>query len=220
MMFHPVGAGSTTLTVVQPSGFSTPTTLQSLTATVTASGINVNDVVNLGKDLQRNIGWSLQAPVTAVGGLDVTLTSSDATKLLLSSSPTVAGSGTGSVVVHVPQNQSTATVYLQSLASSGTVQVTASAAGYTNGSGNVGLTPSGLYFFSGNISTTTLSADSLVRVCTASLTSALVFSQQDELRGGIATVGAAVSSSNTAVGTLVNSPHAIAAGQVCTYQTA
>src|SRR5439155_26005195 len=121
--------------------FSTPSNNQSITATVTATGITVNNVVNLGKDLQRNLSWSLQAPVTTVGGLDVTLTSSDASKLLLSSN--IATLGAGSIVVHVPQNQSAITVYAQGLANSGTVQVTASAPGYANGSGSVSLVPSG-----------------------------------------------------------------------------
>src|SRR5439155_15829012 len=63
--------------------------------------------------------------------------------------------------------------------------------------------------------------DDLVRVCSASLNAAtLNVAQQDELRGGIASVGVAVSSSNTAVGTLVNSPDGIPGGQGCTYQTA
>ena len=34
MLFHPVGAGTATLTVVQPSGFATPNTSQTISATV------------------------------------------------------------------------------------------------------------------------------------------------------------------------------------------
>src|SRR5438477_13026851 len=75
---------------------------------------------------------------------------------------------------------------------------------YTTLFRSVSLVPSGFYFISGNITTTTLSSDDLVRVCSASLNAAtLNVAQQDELRGGIASVGVAVSSSNTAVGTLV-----------------
>jgi hypothetical protein len=95
--------------------------------------------------------------------------------------------------------------------------VTASASGYADGNGSVSLSPSGFYLITGNISTT-LTGDSLVRVCAASLSSALAFTQQDEVRGG-SSAAVAVSSSNTAVGTLLNSPDTIPGGQACTYQT-
>src|SRR5205823_3731000 len=98
---------------------------------------------------------------------------------------------------------------------------TATASGYANGSGSVTLAPSGFYFTLGDITTTTLSPDSLVRVCSASLSpTTFNVSQQDELRGGITPVGVGVSSSNIAVGTLVNSPDSIPGGQACSYQTA
>ena len=93
-------------------------------------------------------------------------------KLLLSASPTVAGSGTGSVIVHVAQNQSTVTVYLQSS------REQRHGAGHGVGGGvyewqrQRGVDAVGVVTRSRrNISTTTLSADSLLYVCTASLTS-------------------------------------------------
>ena len=197
--------------------------LTETTATVNvtpAPAINVGSLANLGKDLQRPFSLSLGEPAPA-GNLTVTLTSADPSKVLLSTGATTAGSASIAVTFSAGNSGSSTTVYAQSLANSGTVQVTASAPGYANGSGSVSLVPSGFYFISGNITTTTLSSDDLVRVCSASLNAAtLNVAQQDELRGGIASVGVAVSSSNTAVGTLVNSPDGIPGGQGCTYQTA
>src|SRR5205807_5111733 len=99
LFFHPVGAGTTTLTVIQPSGFSTPANRPPLTATVTATGINVSTLTKLGKDLERNVSWSLQAPTTAVAGIDVTLTSSDPTKLRSEERRVGEGGRSGSVHV-------------------------------------------------------------------------------------------------------------------------
>jgi hypothetical protein len=203
--------------VVQPSGFSTPSNRPPITATVTATGIVVNDVLNLGKDLERSVSWGLQVPVTAAGGADVTLTSSDASKLLLSADPALGGSA--SVTVHVGQNQNAVAVYAQALANSGSVQITASAPGYVNGAGSVGFAPSGFVnaYPGGDFSITTLAPDQLLYVCAASLDPAtLNYYTTDAVRTS-ASVG--VSSSNTVVGTIVNSPRTLTAGQTCTYET-
>src|SRR5207247_5926841 len=84
-----------------------------------ALGITVNNVVNLGKDLQRNLSWSLQAPVTTVGGLDVTLTNIDTAQVL---TPVKIGTLVAAyVVIHVSQNQTTMTVTVMGRAKNVTV---------------------------------------------------------------------------------------------------
>src|SRR5437773_4923110 len=76
------------LTEAQPTDIYTLSLHDALPISVTATGITVSAMSNLGKDLARNLSWSLQASVTAATGLDVTLASSDSAKLLLASSPT------------------------------------------------------------------------------------------------------------------------------------
>ena len=139
-MFHPVGTGRRRSRWCSRAGSRRPTSRPSFTATVTASGIIVNDVVNLGKDLQRNVGWSLQVPATAVGGLDVTLTSSDASEAAAVVEPDGCGQRhrqRGRARGAEPERGGG--LSCRALASSGSVQITASASGYANGSGQRGL---------------------------------------------------------------------------------
>jgi hypothetical protein len=166
----------------------------------------------------------LQAATTAAGGVDVKLTSSDPSKLLLSKDAATAGAA--SIIVNVAQDSSGFTYYVQALAGSGTVEVTASATGYASGSGTVTLTPSGFYLAYPNFDfTTTLqSGDTDLRVCSSALdpvTLNVLSSSSyggDSLRAGT-TVTIASTSSNTSVGTIVNSPLTLTAGQNCSYQT-
>ena len=89
------------------------------------------------------------SPVPApTGGLLVSVTSSDPSKLLIAGAATCPGPpavcGSQQVKFAIPQTLSTASgVYLQGLASSGTVTITASALGFPSGQATITLTPSG-----------------------------------------------------------------------------
>jgi hypothetical protein len=197
-----------------PAGFSTPSNFQSITATVTASGINMS-AETVGKDLQSQASGSLQAPAPA-GGVAVTLTSADPTKLLLAPNATTAGSV--SIVVSLAQNATSISYFVQALAGSGTVQVTASAPSFVDGTVDVALTPSGFVINSpSSISTTAAAANTNVQLCSAQLNpTTFNRSTTQNLRFGIAPVSVGVTSSNPAVGVMVNSPGSIAGNASCT----
>lgn len=138
--FHPVSGGTSVLSVVQPSGFSTPVSGAQLTATVKAPTINLNPL---------SVGFHLQSPVSgqlsqaSTSPVSVTVSSSDSTKLLVTADPTLAGQP--SIVLTVPANQTVLPpFYVQGLASSGVVPLLATASGYSNSTGNVALLPSGV----------------------------------------------------------------------------
>jgi hypothetical protein len=215
LQFDPLAAGASTLTVTTPSGFSTPSNNQSIVATVTAAGINVNGHTALGKNLQIGTSGSLQAPA-GTGGVVVTLTSSDAAKLLIA--PNASTAGSASITLTVAANQTSFSYTLQGLDSSGTVQITASATGYADGTANVTLEPSGFYFNTGSFSTNQLAANTSVQVCASSLnpTTLNLDFASTTLRAGIGPVSVAVTSSNLAVGTIVNTPQTVAGNANCT----
>ena len=218
LQFDPLAAGTTTLTLVQPAGFSTPATLsQASVATVTATGITMN-VPNVGKDLQAGGSITLQAPAPA-GGAVVTIASSDPTRLLIAPNGSTAGST--SINVTIPVNQSTATFTMQALQDNGTVQVTASTPGFSNGVASSVLRPSGLFISTGPIFTTTLSANTTVQVCVAQLSPGSLGNEgSGTLRFGVTPLSVAMSSSNTTVGVLTNSPRTLGGAEQCISQDA
>jgi hypothetical protein len=146
--FHPTGSGTSKVAAGIPTGFSAPAQFGSLNIQVSVPAITVTDGDTVGQFLQDQ-GSLLIGQLAPSGGLSVTLTSSDPTKLLLSTSATTAGSG--SITVTVPQNGNSATYYIQSLASSGSVSYTATATGYTTGTGTIALAPSGALLLGPNL---------------------------------------------------------------------
>lgn len=143
LAFHPVAAGTSTLTMGTPSlsGFAIPATETQITATVTQQAITMNPV-NLGYNMQAT-GTAHLGAAAPGGGLQVTITSGDAAKVLLSTDATGQTVGSSSIILSVPAGQtSIPTFMIQSLSASGTVTLTASAPGYQSGTASVALTPS------------------------------------------------------------------------------
>lgn len=138
--FTPAGVGTATLTVKPAAGFSAATEFASVDARVELPGLAVPGQITVGKDLQTSGPLLLGQPAPA-GGVEVTLTSSDPKRLVLSASPDQLGSGV--LKVRIPQGTSTSHVYVQGLASEGTVTYTASAPGYRERVAPVHLAPSG-----------------------------------------------------------------------------
>src|SRR5262249_50749493 len=95
--------------------------------------------LTLGNNLQSQIGVSVPGPFTAPAPA-ITITSSDPSRLLIST--TATQSGRGSVTIQ-PDNYYT-TVYLQALSDSGDVEISASIPSGALGKGLVHLVPSGL----------------------------------------------------------------------------
>ncbi len=211
--FDPVAQGTSTISLSPPppTGFSTPVDFQSITATVTLPTLSINNVT-LGKDLQTSTSGSLGAPAPA-GGLDVTLTSADAARLLLSASQTAAGSA--SIVLHVNAGSSSIpTYYVQALDGSGTVQYTATASGYQTGSASATLHPSGFILNTNDFTTNTFAPNVTIRIDASRLSPTnLHWAQTMEVRAGL-TVPVTVTSSNTGVGTIVGSPVSFSGGDL------
>jgi hypothetical protein len=139
--FKPAGAGSTTLAMKIPPGFSTPPKMLSVTATVALPGIGLAGEINLGKDLQMGSAVLLGEAAPAEG-LDVTLTSDDPKKLVISAKEDQLGSK--SLTIHFAKGEIRASYYLQALSESGTVNYTATAPGYRTRVAPVYLAPSGI----------------------------------------------------------------------------
>lgn len=139
--FDPAGEGDVTFAIKALPGFSVPAEFATLTASVRKPGIVVSDDLFIGHNLE--VGGALALGEYApVGGLTVTLTSSDPSRLLLSASKTEPGSK--SVQIKIPAEGINAVYFLQALGNSGEVEYTATAPGFRSRTGVVKLTPSGI----------------------------------------------------------------------------
>ena len=201
---HPVGAGTTTVSVATPAGFSTPSNYQSISATVQGAGINTNTNVNTGKDLITSAGFSLgtvpASPVT------VTVTSNSPSIATVSSSATAAG--TSSISFPNVSNQ-TPTYYVQGI-STGTGTITIQAPGYGTATVTVTVYPSGFIVAKSNLSAA-VGTDTTVSISPAVLLpGSLDVYDLQSLRPGV-TVQVPITSSDTTVGTIA-SPVAVSGG--------
>jgi len=211
--FDPASAGVTSLSLQSPAGFSTPNNFQTITANVTGPRVLVNADAAVGKDMQVRTSVLLEAPAPA-GGVQVTLTSADPSKVRLSPNSTTLGSETGTLTLTILAGGNTASFFIQALDNTGSVQVTAAAPDYADGDGTVLLRPSGfVLFFTScfgclpSFTTTSLSANTGLTVVSGRLDPAtLNFDGIQTLRAGISPVSVKVTSSNAGVGTITTSP--------------
>jgi streptogramin lyase len=211
VVFHPVAAGTVNLVIATPAGFTTPNgaASSSIAATVSAPNLNMSVATNLGQNLQvdnQSIGLGAAPPTSRT----LTLTSGSAA-LLLSTSP--AGPFSQSITLPLTAGSFTVPGFsTQALAGSGTAQITASAPGYSNGTSTITLTPSGIVWQSGSFSTTAGAANTNLTLMAAQLNATTLTAQAfQNIRTG-SSVGVTVTSSVTAVGTIVTSPLTINAG--------
>ncbi len=130
----------------------------SVVVSVTATpGItmSINSGGPIGHQLEESANFNLGA--SNHGGVSVTLTSSDPAAAVLSTSPTVAGTGT--LVIPILPGNTFATFYIQSItAANSAITVTASAPNFTNGSVTGTIVTPGVEVF-GLTATTTLSTN-------------------------------------------------------------
>ena len=170
-------------------------------------------VVNLGRDLQNTgtIALSVAAPV---GGLAVAIAIDDPTRLALAPNATTVGAS--SLIVNIPQGQSSATFTYHALQDNGIVTLTATGAAFTTGTATTSLRPSGFAISTGNISTTVAAGNSSVQVCVYQLAPSTNVSEgAGTLRFGIAPAVVALTSSATSVGTVLTSPLQVLGNQQC-----
>jgi Divergent InlB B-repeat domain len=198
--------------------------------TVTADFYNgIQPVIHLNP---TSVGANLQQLATGYltvaapsGGLAVTVTSSDPSKLLLqpyASDPGGTSQGGGSFPATIPANKGLLgdfgfpAFWIQALASSGTPTITVSAPGYQSAVATVTLTPSG-FVLNGPSGTganfsTTLGTDKSLNVSVVQLNASHnVIATNQPLRGGLS-ANLTVTSGNTNVGTIANNPAAVSAG--------
>lgn len=138
--FNPVAAGDVVLSASLPEHFANPAK-STVEVTVELPGIGLLMDINVGKDLEVR-GDVMLGEEAPANGLDVTLTSSDPTRLLLSTRENERG--TTCITLHIPPGNGTAPYYIQALADSGIVQYTGSAPGYRTRIANISLNPSGV----------------------------------------------------------------------------
>ena len=148
--FSPQSAGTTVVTIVQPSGFSEPTANGSYASvtnvTVTAPAIYMNSVL-LGKDLINSTSVYLEA--TPPSPVNVQVCSSAGTVILLSKASTDIGSNC--VTFEDVSSTNVGTLYVHGI-NQGSAQLQVSAAGYNNGNTTVEVWPSGFGFWYTNYS--------------------------------------------------------------------
>ncbi|MEP6714563.1 MAG: hypothetical protein ABJC09_03255 [Terriglobia bacterium] len=138
---QPSGEGEAIIRTEAPDGFAEPAEPAIVKASMVRPGLAISDHLTLGRDLQLGGVLSLGAPAPDAGA-SVVLTSSDPTRLLLSSSATRPGSG--SITVLVPRGGASGIYFLQALGDSGSVTYTASGAEYRERTASVTLAPSGI----------------------------------------------------------------------------
>ena len=140
-VFKPSGLGDTTLSPAQPKGFTVPAEKGSVVASMQLPGMAGLTEIYLGKDLQLPAILCLGEPAPK-GGLQVTMKSSDPSKLLLSSD--FEKVGTATLTLTVAEGQQTVQYYPQALSDSGEVTYTISAPAFRPEECRLGLAPSGV----------------------------------------------------------------------------
>jgi hypothetical protein len=196
-----VADGSTTLRANKPG------VAEATAQIVVATGGITLENLSVGDDLQVSANHGvLGLPAPPVVGVDVTITSADPARLLVSANPNTVGSA--SVTLHVNGGATGIPPFvLQALDDTGTVQITATASGYTTAAGTITLAPSGFVIVQPpSISTNTFAANTTVQIRAVRLVpGSLNFAEGQPLRPGV-TAEVPVTSSDTNVGTMTVSP--------------
>ena len=224
--FVPAGAGTTNLNITEPTGYSTPSNVAvQMVTTVTAPALNLSAPV-IGNNLiaQGSISLGATPPATPPNP-SITLTSSDPTHFLLTADATKVGSASITLPL-TPGSFNVPAYYIEGQNFTGTAAITATltatSAGYANGTFTMTLYPTGLSFWPGSggtLSTTTFSSPSVLTAYLVLLTPGTLNAYNYGFPLGPQAPGAvpvAVTSSSTSVGVLTGSPSSIGVG---TYYT-
>jgi hypothetical protein len=193
----------------EPAGFSTPSGSANVLNVTVTNLMMTCAAVKVGYNLENFTTCSLSGGAPA--DTTITISTNDASKLLLSTDPTVAGSPTITRLIRAG-GMSTPSFYVYGLANSGTVGFSASGGGFS-ANGTVTLAPSGFVlagpFGVGQpFSAAAGGSQTDVMVQTALLDGSNNYVGTQALAGGL-TASVTVTSSNTAVGTITGSPGVI-----------
>jgi len=214
--FKPLAAGTTTIAVAQPAGFSIDSQTSAYisgTTTVTAPYINVPGNQTTGVNLTNTspyfyLAQSPPSPVT------VTVTSSDPTIATLGVGSNATAVGTTSIAFTNVSNTAGQYFNIQGQGV-GTATITVSAPGFNPSTFTVTVDPSGFGFSSEpNFNTTTSSSPTTLTLYTMILSPGTLneVSQNYPLNPGIGPFSVPVTSSTTSVGTITTSPVVFSAG--------
>jgi hypothetical protein len=208
--FQPVGAGTTTIAVTTPDGYSTSTDYESLVATVSVPNFAIlfnGGGTTTGVNLEAS-GDYVYLTTAPTSPISVTVTSSDPTKATISTSPTAVG--TTSVTFANVTTTSVGSVYLQGKGL-GTATLTASATGYTSATNMVTVDASGFGYYpyvgtNYSFTTTTFSQPTGLTYGTFVLdpTSFAFINYGLPLNPGAAPVSLDLASSSSSVGTIAS----------------
>ncbi len=207
--FDPLTAGTTTLAVVQPEGFTALANVNTeITADVAAPSVELTSTTIVGEDLQKYLDFDLGG--TPPDPVDVTITVADETVALLTAD--IESAGSGQITLSDVDVSSLPGIYVQGL-SQGTTTVSVSATGYTSATGTIEVYPSGFYFTTSNASFDMyMSETETLYIATAALSpDTLNYYESQNIRGGLS-VAVEVTSSDTAVGVITSSPVTIPGG--------
>ncbi len=212
--FQPLAAGTTNITVGTPAGYTTPSSEVTDIATVTSPtrSITIGNDLTLGAKLQSSVGVYLSTAPTSP--LTVTVTSANPAYATVANTAGVVG--TASTTFTVPAgNTNVGTVYVQGQAQ-GATTLSATATGYTSGSDNVTVDPSGFsfdYYQSSQINTTTFSQPTGIVILSEVLDpNSLSVINYLNLNPNVGPINVPVISSAPAVGTISTSPVPVPAG--------
>ena len=207
-------AGKATLTLIPPAGFTVPSIRQQLAVTIQAPTFGLSDI-SLGRNLEsplQLINYSLVLG-PATNDLPFTVTSSDPSRLLVSADPKTLGSE--SVTVNFSNRGN---VTLQALDDHGSVTITLAMPTFNSGSAHVSLVPTGVGLAvnlnspgatsqNGQYFTTTQSPRTTIAPAIFTLApNGQALGTNLSLRPGMDPLQVNVTSSNTSVGTILNSP--------------
>ena len=210
--FQPTSAGTTTLALGTPVGFTTPVAGSSqTTATVSAPALQMSNVIT-GYGLENTTNVYL--PVAPPNPVTVTVVSNGPAIAALSTDGTVVG-GTTLTFTNVTSAGYLAAIYVQGqppVAGQGqnsiATTLTASAAGYTNAVATATIYPSGFATYDGNSFTSYLSdgAQNVYVYPWILNPGSLTLYQNSTLSPENAPESVTVTSSDTSVGTISNAP--------------
>ncbi|HXS93824.1 MAG TPA: hypothetical protein VN736_04410 [Candidatus Limnocylindrales bacterium] len=209
-----VAAGTATLTLVQPAGFSLPALRQNLAVVIKTPTIVMNTIT---------IGKNLQAPIQFGGfgspDLPLTVTSSDPGKLLISADPSQPGAASVTV------NQAgISRLTVQALDDQGAATITASMPTFNPGTLTVAMAPTAIGLNAsgdsvpvpqqtGQFTTTTQSPPTTITPQILILSGSTPQPTGLALRAGLGPVQFDIVSSNPSVGAISGSPITLSAGQ-------
>jgi PKD repeat protein len=213
--FDPLAAGSTTLHVTPPAGFTAPAdpnAYTTRTVVVDAPDLELqrppywspSPAEAIGQNLQveRRIGLEVAPPAP---GVDVTIEVADPTVAAISTDPTSAGGA--SITFPLVTGTYTPMVYIQGLSVGQGTELRVTAPGYDQWITTIETVPSGLFISlpSSDFTTTVGASNRIVRVSPASLDDLGRVDETQQLIGGMS-ASVEVTSSDPTVGAITVSP--------------